>query len=74
MLYVGDEAERQALLLGEPDLFYTAPGYGDWPLVLLRLDAVSTGRLAELITDAWRMRAPDGLAAELDERSGTVAG
>jgi hypothetical protein len=63
VLYVGDEAEKQALLLGEPGIFFPAPGYDDWPLVLLRLDEVSTDRLAELITDAWRMRAPEGFAA-----------
>jgi hypothetical protein len=57
VLYVGDEAEKQALLLGEPDLFFTAPGYREVPLVMLRLSAVGAGRLAELITDAWRMRA-----------------
>jgi hypothetical protein len=62
VLYVGDEAEKQALLLGEPELFFTAPGYEGWPLVLLRLAAVDTGRLAELVTDAWRMRAPATLA------------
>jgi hypothetical protein len=65
VLYVGDESERQALLLGEPELFFTAPGYQDWPLVLLRLDAVSTERLDELITDAWHMRAPDDIRAQL---------
>jgi hypothetical protein len=64
VLYVGDEAEKQALLLGEPGLFFTAPGYGGWPLVMLRLAQVDDARLAELITDAWRMRAPDGLAGE----------
>jgi hypothetical protein len=26
VLYVGDEAEKQALLLGEPRLFFTTPG------------------------------------------------
>jgi hypothetical protein len=57
VLYVGDDAERQALLLGEPDLFFTAPGYGSWPLVLLRLGSVSLTRLTELLTDAWQMRA-----------------
>lgn len=64
VLYVGDEAEKQALLLGEPELFFTAPGYEDWPLVLLRLPPVGTGRLAELVTDAWRMRAPDSIGAD----------
>jgi hypothetical protein len=57
VLYVGDEAEKQALLLGEPELFFTAPGYGEVPLVMLRLEAVDVDRLTELITDAWRMRA-----------------
>ena len=59
VLFVGDEAEKQALVLGEPELFFTAPGYEGLPLVLLRLAAVSAGRLEELVTDAWRMRAPD---------------
>jgi hypothetical protein len=57
VLYVGDEAEKQALLLGEPDLFFTASGYDG-------------GRLAELVTDAWRMRAPD----ELDAQAGAGKG
>jgi hypothetical protein len=63
VLYVGDEAEKQALLLGEPELFFTAPEYNHWPLVLLRLEAVDAERLAELVTDAWRMRAPERLTA-----------
>ena len=66
VLYVGDEAEKQALLLGEPETFFTAPGYDGWPLVLLRLARVDASRLAELVTDAWRMRAPQSLATELE--------
>lgn len=66
VLYVGDEAEKQALLLGEPDLFFTAPGYDGWPLVMLRLERVTEKRLQELVTDAWRMRAPADLVVDLD--------
>jgi hypothetical protein len=66
VLYVGDEAEKQALLLGEPATFFTAPEYGSWPLLLVRLAELGHGRLAELVTDAWRMRAPQELAAEFD--------
>jgi hypothetical protein len=62
VLFVGDEAEKQALLLGEPDLFFTTDGYDGWPLVMLRLTEVDRERLAELVTDAWRMRAPRELA------------
>jgi hypothetical protein len=58
VLYVGDEAEKQALLLGEPQVFFTTPSYDGWPLVMLRLDQVGVARLDELVTDAWRMRHP----------------
>ena len=60
VLFVGDEAEKQALLKGEPDLFFTAPGYDGWPLVMLRLERVTVRRLKELVTDAWRMRGDRG--------------
>ena len=70
VLYVGDEAEKQALLLGEPGIFFTAPGYDDWPLVMLRLAEVGQERLAELVIDAWRMRAPAAIASKLGEDTG----
>jgi hypothetical protein len=66
VLFVGDEAEKQALLRGEPGLFFTARGYDDWPLVLLRLGEVDVDRLTELVSDAWRMRAPVSIAAEFE--------
>jgi hypothetical protein len=66
VLYVGDEAEKQALLLGEPELFFTTPSYDGMPLVMLRLAQVDVDRLTELVTDAWRMRAPAALVGDLD--------
>jgi hypothetical protein len=65
VLFVGDEEEKQALLLGEPDTFFTAPGYEGAALVMLRLDRVGVERLTELVTDAWRMRAPEELLGDL---------
>ena len=56
VLFVGDEAEKQALLLGEPELFFTTPAYDGFPLVMVRLPQVEAERLDELVTDAWRMR------------------
>ncbi len=70
VLFVGDEAEKQALLLGEPRVFFSTPGYDGWPLVMLRLAEVDAARLSELITDAWRMRAPAELAAEFGSAGG----
>jgi hypothetical protein len=67
VLYVGDEAEKQALLLGEPELFFTHPTYDGLPLVMVWLEKVGQERLEELILDAWRMRAPAELAADLQE-------
>jgi hypothetical protein len=70
VLYVGDEAEKQALVLGEPQLFFTTREYDGWPLVMLRLEEVDCARLAELLTDAWRMRAPREVAAEFEIQAG----
>ncbi len=62
VLYVGDEAEKQALLKGEPETFFTTDGYRDAALIMVRLDHVDVRRLEELITDAWRMRSDTGSA------------
>jgi hypothetical protein len=70
VLFVGDEAEKQALLLGEAEVFFTTPSYDGSPLVMLRLEKVDVQRLEELVTDAWRMRAPDGLL-DTDNLSGS---
>lgn len=70
VLYVGDEAEKQALVLGEPDLFFTTSSYDGMPLVMVRLALVTVDRLTELVTDAWRMRAPAELAGDLDLAEG----
>jgi hypothetical protein len=74
VLYVGDEAEKQALLLGEPDVFFTTPAYDGLPLVMLWLARVNVDRLRELVTDAWRMRAPAVLAGDLDTGAGSSSG
>ena len=73
VLYVGDEAEKQALLLGEPEVFFTTPAYDGLPLVMLRLAQVNVDRLKELVTDAWRMRAPDPLVGDLDDGTDSLS-
>jgi hypothetical protein len=56
VIYVGDEAEKQALVKGEPQIFFTTPSYDGFPVVMLRLDQVNVDRLRELVHDAWHMR------------------
>jgi quercetin dioxygenase-like cupin family protein len=66
VLRVIDLADREALLLGRPDVFFTTPHYDGYPYVLVRLDVVGETELAELIEDAWRLRAPKRVVAAHD--------
>jgi hypothetical protein len=66
VLRVSDMGEREALLQGQPDAFFTTPHYDGYPYVLVRLEAVDPGELAELIEEAWRIRAPKRLVAEYE--------
>ena len=52
-----DLADRDALLKGQPDVFFITPHYENYPAVLVRLDVIDPGQLAELIEDAWLSRA-----------------
>jgi hypothetical protein len=61
-----DLADREALLLGEPDVFFTTPHYDDYPIVLVRMDEVDPVQLAELVEDAWRVQAPKTLVASYE--------
>ena len=58
-----DMADRDALILGNPDVYFITPHYRDYPAVLVRLDAVDPVELEELIEDAWRLKAPKRLVA-----------
>jgi hypothetical protein len=51
-----------------PDVFFTTPHYDGHPYVLVRLDVVDRQQLAELLEDAWRIRAPKRVVAEYDGR------
>jgi hypothetical protein len=62
VLWVADEGEKDFLLRAEPDKFFTTPHYDGYPSVLVRLGAVDREELRELLTDAWRVRAPKRLA------------
>jgi hypothetical protein len=61
-----DVPDQQALLQGEPDVFFTTPHYDRWPYVLVRMDTVTTEQLEELIEDAWRIRASKKLVTEYE--------
>jgi hypothetical protein len=69
VIRVLDLGDREALLQGQPDVFFTTRHYDGYPYVLVRLEAVDREQLEELVEDAWRIRAPKGLVAEYDAAS-----
>jgi hypothetical protein len=69
VLRVVDLGEREALLQGQPEAFFSTPHYDGWPYVLVNLDEVDPVELAELIEDAWRLRAPKRLIREFESGS-----
>ena len=66
VLRVVDLGEREALLQGQPEAFFTTPHYDGHPAVLVRLEAVDPEELAELLEEAWRLRAPKRVIAAYD--------
>ena len=68
---VADEGVKAALIAGAPDVFLTTPHFDGYPVVLARLGQIPVDELAELVEDAWRLRAPKRLLAEFDGRPGS---
>jgi hypothetical protein len=60
-----DVADQQALVRGQPDVFFITPHYKGYPAVLVRFE-VGAEQLAELVEDAWRIQAPKRLVREYD--------
>jgi hypothetical protein len=49
--------EKDFLIEGEPEKFFTTPHYDGYSIVLARLDAVDCEELAELLAESARLRA-----------------
>jgi hypothetical protein len=60
------QGEKQELLDADPAKFFTEPHYKGFPAVLVRLEAVDRDELRELLTDAWRAKAPRALVKTFD--------
>jgi hypothetical protein len=63
---VVDLQDKEALLRGRPDLYFTTPHYDRYPYVLVRLADADPGELRELLEDAWRVTAPKRLVSARD--------
>ena len=63
---VPNQAEKEMLLASDSDKFFTEPHYNGFPAVLVRLKAIGTSELRELIVEAWRTLAPRALVKDYD--------
>ena len=72
VLRVTHLGEREALLQGDPETFFTTPHYDGYPAVLVRLHKIDPTELAELLEDAWRLQAPKRLVAQYEEDAGAA--
>ncbi len=66
VVWVADLGEKQALLAADPAKFTTTPHYDGHPTVLVRMAAIDVEELAEVLTDAWRVRAPKRVREAFD--------
>jgi hypothetical protein len=57
---------KDLLLEAEPDKYFTEPHYNGYPAVLVRLEAVTTEDLEDLLLEAWKAKAPKDLIKSLD--------
>lgn len=54
---VRDEVEKQLLIAGDPEVFFTEPHYDGYPAVLVRLGAIRLPALRKLLADAHALMA-----------------
>ncbi|MEJ7771181.1 MAG: MmcQ/YjbR family DNA-binding protein [Geodermatophilaceae bacterium] len=66
MLWCADLSEKQALIASDPEAFFTTPHYDGYSSVLVRLTEIDEDELIDLLTSAWRSRAPKRLLDEFD--------
>jgi len=60
-----EQAERETLLRSQSAVFFVTPHWQDSPSVLAWLADVPADQLRELLTEAWRARAPRRLVRQL---------
>jgi hypothetical protein len=67
---LADEGEKFALIEHNRDVYFSTPHFNGYPAILVRLDNIEVGELAEVITDAWLVQAPKRVAkAFLDQQA-----
>jgi hypothetical protein len=60
--------ERDFLIRANPRIYFLTEHYLNYPMVLVRLPAISAGELRDLLAQAWRLQASKRMVKELDAR------
>lgn len=66
---VDDLVEKEAVLAGEPEAFFTIPHFDGYPAILIQLKKVSRPALREALIDGWLSCAPPKLANDFVARA-----
>jgi hypothetical protein len=66
VIRVLDLGDREALMRGQPDVFFITDHYKDVPYILVRLELIADEELNEMVEDAWRINAPAALVRDHD--------
>ena len=69
-VWVADLDEKEALLASDPRKFFTTPHYDGYKIVCVRYAEVDVAELRELLTDAWRLKAPKRVVAAFEASEG----
>jgi hypothetical protein len=59
--------EKEALLASGDPAFFTTPHYDGYASILVDLEKVARDQLAELVEDAWRIKASGRLRRQRDD-------
>lgn len=75
VVWVDSLDAKEALIATQPKIFFTTPHYDGYPMILVRMSAVSSKQARTLIEESWRLRAPASLRKlEAKEKPGTRTG
>ncbi len=66
VVFVDSLEEKELLIASEPEKFFSLPHYDGHASVLVHFAAVDRDELTELLTEAWRVRAPAKVRAAFD--------
>jgi len=59
---VPDLDAKEELLARLPDVYFVTPHFDGYPAILVRLDAIDTDELQDLVVEAWLTQAPKRVA------------